>query len=435
MNDRSGPEITREMLDFIHGCPTSAHAAAQASGLLEKAGFLRLNEGDSWDIHPGLKGYVVRGSSSLAAFRIGTLPPEEVGFRAIGAHADSPCLRLKPHALYKNEGYLMLGVEVYGGALLASWTDRDLSIAGRMLIEKDGQKEVVLVDVKRPVCRVPQVAIHLNREVNDKGLLLDKQKHMPPILGLADENFDKASLQALLAEAADVDEDAIIDFTLDLYDTQLPCIGGINNEFYFSPRIDNLAGCFGAIQALVHAPEQDRTTSVIALFDNEEIGSRSHVGAESTLLDAVFERICLKSPQPRENLLRALSRTVLVSSDGAHAVHPNYADMHDNHHRPLLNGGPVIKVHAGLKYATTAETKAHFIDCARRAQVPFQIYANRSDLKSGSTIGPISSTRLGVSTVDVGVPMLSMHSIREMGGVEDIRLMILALAQHFTTGA
>ena len=433
MLDASARQVTSDLMNYIQRSPTSAHSVRQAVHLFEKEGFARLNETDAWIVKPDSGYFVTRGAGSLVAFRTGTLSPEQTGFRVIGAHTDSPGFRIKPNGCYRSEGYVMLGVEVYGGPLLASWTDRDLSLAGRVVCRQGQGTSVKLVDLKRPVCRIPQLAVHLNRNVNDKGLLLNRQKHLPPILGIDTGKQCDGWLESLLEDTLQVSADQFIDYSLYLYDTQAPTFGGFEQEFYFSPRIDNLAGCYGAMQALLHAPESDPATRMIVLFDNEEIGSLTPQGADSNLIDAVAERLCLDGPRPRENLLRALAKTIMVSSDGAHALHPNYSDKHDKHHQPMLNQGPVIKVHAAKKFATTAESRAHFLLCAQKAGVSCQVFVNRSDQKSGSTLGPISSTRLGVSTVDVGVPMLSMHSVRETGGVEDLRLMILALVEHFTT--
>lgn len=367
---------------------------------------------------------------------MGQKKPEDSGFRIIGAHTDSPGFRLKPNAPYLSNGYLMLGVEVYGGPLLASWTDRDLTLAGSLVVD-DGQggHKTVLVNLKRPVCKIPQLAIHLNRNVNDKGLKLDKQKHMPPMIALLESKGTdpKMILINALAKAAKVPAKSVVDFSLELVDTQEPTIGGLFDEFYFSGKIDNQTGCHSAVQALVQSTKIDNATRVIALFDNEEIGSNTAQGAGSTLLDTVLERVCMKGKNPRENLLRALSKSLLVSSDGSHALHPNYSDMHDKHHQPMLNKGPVIKVHASRKFATVAETKAYFANCADKAKAPYQTFSGRSDLASGSTIGPISGTRLGIPAVDVGVPMLGMHSVRETGGVMDQAYMIDILKIHFTT--
>lgn len=434
MLEKSGFEVTGKFLEFVNRCPTASHVVQMAAATLEKEGYSRYEEGDSWNFKPGDKGYVERGSSSLVAFCIGLEPPENSGFRVIGAHTDSPGFHLKPNGCYISEGYLMLGVEVYGGPLLASWTDRDLSLAGKLIVASDNGPKVDLVDVERPVCRIPQLAIHLNRKANEKGLKLDRQKHLPPIAGLKVKDNDDDFLKNTLAKSAKIDASAIIDYSLSLYDTQKGEIGGIDGEFYFSGRIDNQAGCFSSIQALLNAPKETRSTSVVALFDNEEIGSRTNVGAGSTLLDDVLERLCMQSENPRESWLRAVSKSILVSNDGSHAIHPNYSDMHDKHHQPHLNQGPVVKVHAGRKFATSAETKAHFIHCTNLADVPYQLFVNRSDMVSGSTIGPVCSTRTGIPTVDVGVPMLSMHSVRETGGIEDIRLMTLALIEHLKSG-
>lgn len=423
-------QIMKGFFYFLQAGPTAAHVVEASAQKLNKGGFLPLNESDKWDLKPGDKRYVIRGGTSLVAFIVGTTPPQSSGFRIVGSHTDSPCLRLKPNAPYKSEGYGMLGVEIYGGPILATWADRDLSLAGTIVLKKGGKLTVKLLDLKRPVCRVPSLAIHLDRTVNDKGLLFDKQKHLPPVCGLAGETFSKSTFKSFLAKAAKVNAKEIVDFSLDLYDTQPAVFAGMNEEFYFCGKIDNLAGCYSTLDAIIHG-KKSSATAVAVLFDHEEVGSNSYVGAASTFLDVVLERICMKGAKSRENLLRAVANSVMVSSDGAHAVHPNFADMHDKHHKPILNNGPVIKINAKQKYATNAQTKAYFMDCADKAKVPYQVIVNRTDLLSGSTIGPISSTRLGISTVDVGVPMISMHSIREMGGIKDMGYMQKALMAHF----
>ncbi len=423
-------KVMKDFFKFQSAGPTAAHSVLKATVLLKKAGFEPLLEGSKWNLKAGDKRYVTRGGTSLVAFVIGSKPPQNSGFKIVGAHTDSPCLRLKPNAPYQSQEYGMLGVEVYGGPILATWADRDLSIAGKIAIRTKGKTEYRLVDLKHPVCRVPTLAIHLDREVNKKGLLFDMQKHLPPVCNLEGQKFSSKNFNVLLAKAAKVKPKDILDYSLDLYDTQKPVLGGFNEEFYFSGKIDNLAGCFCALEAIIKAKSHS-STSVIALFDHEEVGSSSYVGAASTFLDVVLERICLKGARSTENFYRAISKSILVSSDGAHAVHPNFSSMHDKHHKPMLNNGPVIKVNAKQKYATNTETKTYFLECANKSKAPCQVIVNRADLLSGSTIGPISSTRLGIATVDVGVPMISMHSIREMGGVKDMGYMTSALIAHF----
>jgi aspartyl aminopeptidase len=427
-------ETTQDLMGFIEAGPTAAHAIAEAAKRLVAAGFVRLDEGQPWDLQPDGRYFTSRGANALVAARIGTAAPAETGFRLAAAHSDAPGLRLKPTAHYDTHGYLQLGVEVYGGPLLASWVDRDLTVAGKLLVrQSDAPPQVKLVHVVRPLCRIPQVAIHFNREVNKEGLRLDLQKHLPPIYGLGDqETLRSEPLLELLAEEAHLQRADIVATDLALIDTQPPALGGVGKELFFAPRIDNLAGCHAVLQALIAAESSAPATRVIALFDSEEIGSQTLGGAGSCFLDAALERICLLSSAAREAWHRALSRTRLVSVDGAHALHPNYVDLHDPRHRPLLNRGPVIKVNAKQRYATDASSGHWFAYYAEKAGVPLQHYVHRTDLPCGSTIGPMTATRLGVATVDVGNPMLSMHSIRETGGSEDQHYMICALGEHFS---
>ena len=422
--------VSREMMDYIWESPTAAHATAGAAARLEEAGFRRLDEGDSWSLRPGEKFYVLREDTALAAGQVGTASPAEAGFRVIGAHTDSPGFRAKVSNPLDREGFAMLGVEVYRGPLLASWCDRDLGFAGRLLVRQPaGGSRTVLFRVDRPVARIPLLAIHLDRGVNDKGLKLDAQKHIPPVIGLSRED-GAGRLLELLGEAADVDPADIALAQLELFDLQPPAFGGLDDEFVFTPRIDNIAGCHAALQALTAFEDPAQFGRVIILNNSEEVGSATPEGAQSTFLGTVLERLCLGGNRDREDLLRALSRTILASVDGAHAVHPNYADRHEPDHRPMLNGGPVVKINAKERYATTLYTRAHIEACAERAEVPLQHYIHRTDLPCGSTIGPITATLLGVATVDLGSPMISMHSVREMGGTNDQDSMIRLLTGH-----
>lgn len=434
MGNQPVRETALSLLRFIEASPTAAHAVAAAASQLDEAGFRRVDETDSWKLEPGEAFYVVRGHSALVAGRVGTRPPAEAGFRLAGAHTDAPGLRLKPSAHYVGSGYLQMGVEVYGGPLLATWADRDLTVAGRLYLRQDaGPPRMVLVRGDRPLCRIPLLAIHFQREVNEQGLKLDRQKHLPPIYGLGDDSALSAEpLLAHFAENAGVDLNAIVASDLEIVDTQPPTLGGLDESFIFAPRIDNLAGTHAVLEAMVRAPASAQATRLAALFDSEEIGSQTLAGAGSLFLDAVLERLCFDDNRPREALQRALAHSVMVSVDGAHAVHPNHSDMHDPHHRPMLNGGPVIKVNAQQRYATTGAGLHWFERCAARAEVPVQHYVHRTDLPCGSTIGPMTATRLGVPTVDVGSPMLAMHSIRETGGAQDPLHMIRALVEHYT---
>ena len=407
-----------DLLTFIGSSPTPYHAVASATARLQAAGFSPLDERTPWEtLTPG--GYfVVQGDSALAAF---VLPERgtEQGFRIVGAHTDSPNLRLKPKAPYLKEGYLQLGVEVYGGVLLNSWLDRDLGLAGRV-ITRDGQRIAThLVNLARPLARVTQLAIHLDREVNEKGLVLNRQTHMPPIAGLATE-LDGELLQRLCAEQLGMAPAEILRTDLMLYDLQAPTVGGLDDAFIFSARLDNLAMSHASIEALCRVDGQvEGPIALAVLFDHEEVGSDSATGAGSGFLPRLLERIGMACGLTREQRMMQLASSLCLSADMAHAVHPSYADRHEPAHRPMINQGPVIKVNSQQRYATCARTAALFEQLCRERDIPVQTYVHRTDLACGSTIGPITSTLLGIPTVDVGNPMLSMHSAREMAGSKD----------------
>jgi aspartyl aminopeptidase len=428
--------VVSDLLEFIRLSPTPYHAVASAIARLTASGFVPLERSASWShLAPG-RYYVKVGDSALLAF----VRPEsgtERGFRIVGAHTDSPNLRLKPNAEYVKEGYAQLGVEVYGGALLNSWLDRDLSIAGRVVVKSRGPKgalETRLVRFERVLARVAQLAIHLDRDVTDKGLLLNKQEHMAPILGLAGKDAGRASVMALVAAELGVGPSEIVSSELMLYDVTAPTVGGIAGDLLFSARLDNLAMCHAATRAItLAAPKVDahELAPMIALFDHEEVGSGSAYGAEAPLLESAIERLVEGSGGSREAYHRALARSLCISADMAHAVHPNYAERSEARHKVALDGGPVIKTNAQQRYATCARTAALFQDLCAREDIPVQQYVHRTDLPCGSTIGPITSSRLGIRTVDVGNAMLSMHSAREMTGTRDPERMVRAMAAFF----
>ncbi|MGE0707183.1 MAG: M18 family aminopeptidase [Planctomycetota bacterium] len=416
---------TRRLLEYIDASPTPFHAVAAARLLLDAAGYQPLDEGERWELVQGDRRYVVRNQSTLIAFEVGQDAPPRAGFRLIGAHTDSPNLRLKPNPTYVKEGYRQLGVDVYGGVLLATWADRDLSLAGRVLLA--GEPEPRLLKIARPLCRIPNVAIHLNREVNTSGLVLNKQTHLPPVVGLEGA---EGWLEALVARELGVEPAAIEGHELMLYDVVPSCVSGVDQEFIHAPRLDNLGSCHAALSALSAVAGQDvEHTRVIALYDHEEVGSQSAEGADSPFLDSVLERIVLSRGGGAEDLFRAKARSCFVSADMAHAVHPNYADLHEKHHMPRLNAGPVLKVNSNLRYATNPSSARPFVQACKDADVPLQRFVNRSDLACGSTIGPITASRLGIATVDVGNPMLSMHSVREMAGSRDHERMVAAMSK------
>jgi aspartyl aminopeptidase len=396
---------------------------------LREDGFTALCATEAWRLEPGDRRYVICDDSTIVAFVVGAKAPAESGYRVIGAHTDSPNLRVKPNAAKSVKGYRQLGVEIYGGVLLSTWLDRDLSIAGRALVRgKGGSLESQLVDLRHPIARVSNVAIHLNRKVNTDGLTLNAEEHMTPVVGLGDD-FDFAED---LAHSLGVKPEDIAGYDLSLYDTQRGSLGGKHDEFVYSPRLDNLASCYAAVEALSASPEGMESTAVIALYDHEECGSRSAIGAASNVLRNVLERIALAYPEGHVQAMpRAMASSLLVSADMAHAVHPNYAEKHEAEHQPHLNRGLVIKSNVNQRYATVGRTAAVFAEMCRQAGFEAQQFVCRNDMPCGSTIGPITAAELGVATVDVGAPMLSMHSCRETAGSLDVHLAIQAYIQLF----
>lgn len=433
---RSRPSPMPDVLDlvaFLDASPTPYHAVVEATRRLEAAGWRALREEDAWELAEGDRCYVVRGGGSLVAFEMGTAEPADAGVRVIGAHTDSPNLRLKPRSDTKAHGYRQLAVEPYGGVLTHTWLDRDLALAGRVSLADGETPRTVLVDLRRPIARIPSLAIHLHREVRSDGLKINDQTHLPPVTGLEGGRELAALLIEELEAAGEegVEPDDILAFDLMFHDLQGAAVGGAAGEFLFSGRLDNLASSHAALRALVDAGEKEGAapfTRMVALHDHEEVGSRSAHGAGGPFLLDVIDRLAvLTSGGDPEARARTVARSMLVSADMAHAVHPSHADRHEPGHRPLIGGGPVLKVNANQSYATDAETAALFASVCRRADVPLQHFVTRSDLACGSTIGPISAARAGLRAVDVGNPMLSMHSCREMAGTADVEPMIRAL--------
>ena len=419
--------VLSDLIAFLHASPTPFHAVVQAESRLRDAGFEPLLEDSDWSVlAPGR--YIVRGGDS-SLYGI-LLPANPSGFRIVGAHTDSPNLRLKPQFDYVREGYTQWGVEVYGGALLNSWLDRDLGVAGKLSFDAgDGTIKNHLVRLDAPVCRIPQLAIHLDREVNERGVVLNRQEHLAPVAGLE----GGIGLIETLARIAGLNARHVMGFDLMLYDLLSPTMGGMSGEFLYSARLDNLAMSHAATIALCNlAKTTPSHVVVMALFDHEEVGSQTAYGAESSRLPRMLGRIaaskaCGGETGSAERYARMLMHSCCVSADMAHAVHPNYPERHEQRHKPRLNGGPVIKSNAQSRYATSGDTSAEFALACKRAEVPVQYYVHRTDLPCGTTIGPITSTQLGIPTVDVGNPMLSMHSAREMGGTADPALMVRAL--------
>jgi aspartyl aminopeptidase len=406
----------RGMLDFIDRSPSPFHAAAEAASSLDRAGFAEVHEVDAWPAGPGRR-YLRRGGS-LVAWATDEGHSPTAGFRIIGAHTDSPNLRLKPHADAGRAGYRQLAVEVYGGALLNSWLDRDLGLSGRVAVRGQHGPEERLVLVDRPLFRVPQLAIHLDREISSQGLLLNAQQHLSPVMGLGD--VSPGDVRALVATEAEVAPDDVLAWDLMLHDVTPSRLVGVDEELVSAPRLDNLCSSWAGLEALASLlDEPPAHVPVLVLFDHEEIGSTSDRGAASSLLPAVLERVVHGLGGAGDDRRRALAASLCLSADMAHATHPNYADRHEPGHQIQLNGGPVLKVNSNLRYASDAASGAAFVLACEQAGVPLQRYAHRSDLPCGSTIGPLTAAQLGVRTVDVGAPQLAMHSARELCGSLD----------------
>jgi aspartyl aminopeptidase len=421
------------LLDFIDHSPSPWHAVETVANQLKAQGFKNLRENEPWQFKQGGKYFVVRDGGSIIAFTLGQQAIADSGFRIVGAHTDSPGLRLKPQAAYSTEGTAQLGVEVYGGPILATFTDRDLSLAGRVVIRGAQGLETRLVRLDQPIARLPNLAIHMNREVNDKGLVLNKQTGLPLIFGhAANTAVAKQLLTETLAGKLAVPAEAIAGWDLALYDTQKGSFWGIDQEFIANSQLDNLASCHAALEALIDNPKPAATT-ICALFDHEEVGSESATGAGGSFLLDVINRICLSSGLTQEDQLRSFANSFFISADMAHAFHPNHAGSYEPCHHVHINQGPVIKTNANQRYSTNAVTAARFIQLCEQAKVPHQQYAHRTDLGCGSTIGPIMAAQLGIATVDVGNPMWAMHSIRESAGVLDHSYMIATLSQHYAS--
>jgi aspartyl aminopeptidase len=421
----------QNLLDFIDQSPSPWHAAAAMERQLAEQGFERLEEGDAWTLQPGGRHYVIRGGSSLIAFRIGGGGLAESGFRIVGAHTDSPGLRLKPKAPHGAETLLRLGVEVYGGPILATFADRDLSLAGRLCLRSETSVESRLVRFEQPLVRLPNLAIHMNRAVNEEGLKLNKQTELPLFLAGADAaGVPQERFTALLAERAGCAPADILSFELNVYDTQKGSFWGPDGEFIADSQIDNLSSCHAGLAALL-ATEGGAHTSVGAFFDHEEIGSESNKGAQGGFLADVLERIAHALGIDISGYKQALARGFLVSADAAHAHHPNFPNAYEPLHAIRVNGGPAIKINANQRYATDSLSEARFMRLCEQAGVPFQKYVHRTNLACGSTIGPMTAARLGLATVDCGCPMWAMHSVRESAGVLDQAWFAAVLKEFF----
>lgn len=427
------------LIDYLAASPSPFHACATSATLLESAGFREVAETEAFPSDPG-RYYLVRGGSLVAWCTEHAAGPT-TPMRVVGAHTDSPNLRIKPRPGLVRVGWQQLGVEVYGGPLLNSWLDRDLGISGRVSVRSDALREreiraagidpagvaTVLIQVDEPMLRIPQLAIHFDRAVNAEGVRLNPQQHLAPVWGIG---TDAPDLPAFLAGRIGVDAADVLGWDLMTHDTQPPRRIGVRGEFVAGGRMDNLATSHAGTRALiaaVDAPPTAPAVQVLVLFDHEEVGSTSERGANSELLPATAERIVVAAGGGREAYLRAMAGSIVASGDMAHATHPNYAELHEPEHRISIDGGPVLKVNSQLRYATGAPGAAAFALACEQAEVPMQRFVMRSDLPCGSTVGPMTAARTGAQTVDFGAAMLSMHSARELAGAADQDRYVAAL--------
>ncbi|NGN70111.1 M18 family aminopeptidase [Streptomyces sp. A7024] len=419
---------TDDLISYLAASPSPYHATVSAAERLEKAGFRQVAEEDAWDGAGAVGGkYVLRGGALIAWYVPEGARPE-TPYRVIGAHTDSPNLRVKPVPDTGSAGWRQVAVEIYGGPLLNSWLDRDLGLSGRLTL-RDGTTRLVNVD--RPLLRVPQLAIHLDRQVNAEGVKLDKQRHMTPIWGLGDVR--EGDLLSFLEQEAGLRAGEVTGWDLMVHSIEPPAYLGRDRELLAGPRMDNLLSVHAGTAALAAVaaqggPADAAAIPVLAAFDHEENGSESDTGAQGPLLGNVLERSLFARGGSYEDKARAFAGTVCFSSDMGHAVHPNYAERHEPGHHPVPNGGPILKVNVNQRYATDGRGRALFAAACERAGVPWQTFVSNNSIPCGTTIGPITSARYGITTVDIGIAALSMHSARELCGAEDPHLLASALA-------
>ncbi|WP_339063696.1 M18 family aminopeptidase [Tepidibacillus marianensis] len=417
---RNERELVLDLIHFIDQSPSAFHVVENTKKQLQAKGFRELLAEERWNLQKGGKYYFSKNNSAVIAFIVGIGEVEKEGFKLVAAHTDSPSFRIKPNPEMTTENYLKFNTEIYGGPILNTWLDRPLSLAGRVTVKGDHSlyPNTRLVNFERPILIIPNVAIHMNRKVNE-GITLNPQTDLLPIVALINKEFEKENyLHKLLAQELNVNQEEILDFDLFLYETSKGTFVGLDEEMISIGRLDNLAMAHAGITAIADA-EPTKATNVMVCFDNEEIGSRTKQGANAPMLANVLERIVLSLGKDREDYFRALAKSFIISADMAHAVHPNHTEKHDPVNRPRMNGGPVIKINANQGYTTDSDSNAVYEQLCKTNEIPVQKFVNRSDERGGSTIGPISSTQVDIRSVDIGNPMLAMHSVRELAGVKD----------------
>lgn len=417
---RETQQIANELIEFIDNSPTMFHTTAVLIDKLAYNGYIHLPLDGKWDLKKDGKYYVTSNDSALIAFVVNTNQPEEDGFRMIGAHTDAPGFRLKPNPEMQKENYLILNTEVYGGPILSTWFDRPLSMAGRISHSGDHilRPQHTLIDFKDPIAIIPNLAIHMNRDVNT-GVSLNKQKDTLPVIKTIDGQLDKDYIKNIVCKQSKLSPDQILDADLFLYPTEKGSLVGADKEFISAPRLDDLAMVYAGMEALL-AAEHGKGINMMICFDNEEIGSRTKQGADSPFLSSTMERIMMAMDKSREDFYRAIARSFLISADMAHAYHPNYPEKQDPSNKVLPGNGPAIKVNANQSYTTDSDSAVVFAQICQKANVPYQTFVNRSDERGGSTIGPVSVAHIAVRSLDIGAPMLSMHACRELMAAKDV---------------
>lgn len=420
MDKSAQQKFSQGLLQYLNDSPTAYHAVENAADILRGSGFQELKETEGWLLQQGGRYFVIKNGSCIIAFTTGDGSLAENGFRIIGAHTDSPGLKIKPGACTVTpDGYVKVNVEVYGGVILNTWFDRPLALAGRVIVKKGKALKEKLVRIHKPVLIIPNLCIHFHRDVNDK-CSYNKQTEMLPLLSMKEESKGKGDyLLDVIEEETGIGRGDILDYELFLYEYQEGIFTGRKEEFISASRIDDLAMVYAGLTALTESKDRGNPYKIFAAFDNEEVGSTSAQGAKSGILLHILSRICKNFGLSDDACFQAIANSTSISADVAHAVHPNYSDKHDPECRPILGGGPVVKYSASQRYGTTAFSAAYFMEACERAGVSCQKFVNRNDIAGGSTIGPAMSSLTTIPTADIGIPILAMHSIREFGAVAD----------------
>ena len=424
--------FAREVIEFIDESPSTYHVVKNCSDILDENGFERIMPREKWEIKKGGKYFLKKSSSTIIAFTVGEDFDVKNGFKIFGAHTDSPCFRIKPNPEIITENVVRLNTEVYGGPILSTWFDRPLSIAGRVIVKGENSffPRTVKIKIDEPLLTIPNLAIHQNREVNN-GVKIDKQNDVLPVISLINKNFEREGyLERVILEKTGIKKEDIIDFDLYLYATEKGCLLGANEEFMSSPKIDNLASVYTGLIGLLEAEENQDRINIFVAFDNEEIGSATKQGADSNYLLNTLERISLALGLSRGDFLRMLESSYILSADAAHAAHPAHLGKTDPTNRGKINEGISIKISAKQKYTSDGYSIAVIKQLIEGTEIQIQPFVNESNELGGSTIGPISSTHLDIDGVDLGVPMLAMHSVRELCGIFDV-FYLKELAKEF----